>query len=136
MTKSPITIWIICKNTISVWLRNRSLIAASLLPPVAFLAAGFFAAAAVSHSPVALVNLDKGRQGVIMSNIIHSTDVFRVTDASPSQAQKLIKAVRVAAVITIPAAFSQNVTDHQPAKINMEINNLNLDFTNDIRRSV
>jgi ABC-2 type transport system permease protein len=136
MTKSPITIWIICKNTISVWLRNRSLIAASLLPPVAFLAAGFFAAAAVSHSPVALVSLDKGQQGIVMSKIIHSTDVFRVTDASPSKAQNLIKNVRVAAIITIPADFSQHVNHHQPAAINVEINNLNLDFTNDIRRSV
>lgn len=136
MIRSLRTVWIICKNTISVWLRNRSLIAASLLPPIAFLAAGFFAAAAVSHSPVALVTLDNGRQGAVMSKMIHSSDVFRVTDTSASQAQRLIKAVRVAAVITIPANFSQHVSDHQPAAIDVEINNLNLDFTNDIRRSV
>lgn len=129
-------IWIICKNTIRIWLRNRSLIAASLLPPVAFLAAGFFAAAAVSHSPVALVSLDQGPQGVTMAKIIHSSGVFRVTNASPEQAQKLIKTLRVAAIITIPADFSKRVTLHQSSPINVEINNLNLDFTNDIRRSV
>ena len=71
-----------------------------------------------------------------MSQIIHSADVFRVTDASPAQAQRLIKDLRVAAVITIPADFSQRVATHQPAPVDLEINNLNLDFTNDIRRSV
>ncbi len=110
--------------------------AASLLPPIAFLAAGFFAAAAVSHSPVALVSLDKGRQGQLMSKMLHYSDVFRITDTSPQQAQKLIKAVRVAAVITIPADFTQLVSEHQPAPVDVEINNLDLDFTNDIRRSV
>ena len=71
-----------------------------------------------------------------MSQIIHSTDLFRITDASAAQAQQLIKNIRVAAIITIPADFSQRVSRHEEAPVDIQINNLNLDFTNDIRRSV
>jgi ABC-2 type transport system permease protein len=126
----------ICRNTIAVWLHNRSLIAASLVPPIAFLIAGYYAAAAVSHSPVALVNLDRGVQGRRMDDIFHASDLFRLTDTNPAHAQILLKKLRVAAVITIPADFSEHVKNHQTVPINYEINNLNLDFTNDIRRSV
>jgi ABC-2 type transport system permease protein len=126
----------ICRNTITVWLRNRSLIAASLLPPIAFLFAGFYAAAAVSHSPVALVNLDPGAEGTRMAAIFHSSDLFRLTDTNPERAQILLKNLRVAAVITIPADFSDRVRKRQAVPVSYEINNLNLDFTNDIRRSV
>jgi ABC-2 type transport system permease protein len=126
----------ICRNTIAVWLRNRSLIAASLVPPIAFLAAGFFAAAAVSHSPIALVNLDSGADGRQMVAILHESDLFRITDANPHHAQALIHNVQVAAIITIPADFTARVQSRQHVSINYEINNFNLDFTNDIRRSV
>jgi ABC-type multidrug transport system permease subunit len=129
-------ILVICRHTIVVWLRNRSLIAASLVPPLAFLVAGFFAAAAVSHSPVALVNLDQGAQGQLIAKIFHDSNVFRITDTDPAQARQLIKGVRVAAVITIPADFTEKISKHQATAVDFEVNNLNLDFTNDIRRSV
>jgi ABC-type multidrug transport system permease subunit len=130
------TIWIICLHSIRVWLRNRSLIVASLVPPVAFLAAGFFAAAAVSHSPVALVTLDQGPQGRMMAQIFHQSDLFRIRDSTPEEAHKLVSEIKVAAIITIPADFTARVSRHQYTAINFEINNYNLDFTNDIRRSV
>ncbi len=129
-------IWAICRNTLSVWLRNRALIAASLLPPVAFLAAGFLAAASVSHSWVALVNLDQGYQGERLAQAIHQSDVFRVIDANQAQADTLIHGLKVAAVITIPADFTDNFYKHVRTPVTFEVNNLNLDFTNDIRRSV
>jgi ABC-2 type transport system permease protein len=130
------SIWIICRHTISVWVRNRSLIVASLVPPIAFLVAGFFAAAAVSHSPVALVTQDPGPQGQLMAQIIHQSDVFRIVDASPEQAQKLFKDIRVAAIVTIPSDFTEKISKNNTTAVDFEINNLNLDFTNDIRRSI
>jgi ABC-2 type transport system permease protein len=136
MTTSLRSIWIICRHTISVWLRNRSLIVASLLPPIAFLVAGYFAAAAVSHSPVALVTLDHGPQGQLMAQILHQSELFRIVDTSPEQAEKLIKDVRVSAIVTIPSDFTDRISSNQTTAVDFEINNLNLDFTNDIRRSI
>src|SRR6266566_10113938 len=71
-----------------------------------------------------------------MQQIFHQADVFRLTKATPQQAQMLLKNLTVVAVITIPADFTQRVEAHQTAPVDVTVNNLNLDFTNDIRRSV
>jgi len=42
----------------------------------------------------------------------------------------------VVAVITIPADFTQRFETHESSPVDVTVNNLNLDFTNDIRRAV
>jgi len=71
-----------------------------------------------------------------MQQIFHDADVFRITDATPQQAQVLFKNIDVVAIITIPVDFTQRVQAHQQAPVEVQVNNLNLDFTNDIRRAV
>lgn len=129
-------IWVIFRKDIRVWLRQPANIAATILPPLAFLLAGALGATAVGRSPVALVTLDSGAKGQQMAQIIHNADVFRLTDATPAQAQTLLNQIDVVAVITIPADFTRRVDAHVAAPIDVTVNNLNLDFTNDIRRSV
>jgi ABC-2 type transport system permease protein len=85
---------------------------------------------------VALVTLDHGSRGIQMQQIFHNAEVFRITDASPQQAQVLLKNIQVVAVITIPADFTRRIGAHERSPITVTVNNLNLDFTNDIRRSV
>ena len=71
-----------------------------------------------------------------MTQIIHNANVFRITDATPSQAQALLNHIDVIAIITIPADFTQRVDAHMAVPIDVTVNNLNLDFTNDLRRSL
>jgi ABC-2 type transport system permease protein len=129
-------VWIILRKDIRVLLRQPVNIAATILPPLAFLLVNALGAAAVGRNPVALVTLDKGIKGQQMAQIIHNADVFRITDATPAQAHALLNNVAVAAIITIPSDFTQRVNAHENAPIDVIVNNLNLDFTNDIRRSV
>src|SRR5437588_2284971 len=98
-------IWVILRKDIRIWLRQPSIIGATLLPPIAFLLVGALGAAAVGRSPVALVTLDQGARGQQIAQVIRNADVFRITDTTPSQAQTLLKNVDVAAIITIPADF-------------------------------
>ncbi len=128
--------WVILRKDIRIWLRQPANIAATILPPLAFLLVGALGAAAVGRSPVALVTLDGGAKGRQMAQIIHNADVFRITDATPARAQALLNNIDVVAIITIPANFTQHVDAHVSAPIDVTVNNLNLDFTNDIRRSV
>jgi ABC-2 type transport system permease protein len=130
------SIWVILRKDIRVLFRQPVNIAATLLPSIAFLLVNALGAAAVGRNPVALVTLDQGTGGRQMAQIIHNADVFRITDATPTQAQALLKNVDVAAIITIPADFTQRENGHLNAPIDVVVNNLNLDFTNDIRRSV
>lgn len=119
-----------------IWLRQPTNIAATVVPPLAFLLVEALGAAAVGRSPVALVLQDPGAKGVQMAQIIHNADVFRITDANARQARVLINNLDVVAIITIPPNFTRNVDAHQPATVDVTVNNLNLDFTNDIHRSV
>jgi ABC-2 type transport system permease protein len=129
-------IWVILRKDIRIWLRQPVTVGTTFIPPIGFLLVGALGAAAVGRSPVALVTLDTGPKGVQMAQIFHSADVFRITDASPQQARDLYNKIDVVAIITIPADFTRRVDAHQSAPIDVTVNNLNLDFTNDIRRSV
>ena len=128
--------WIIFRKDLRVLLRQPVNIAATLVPPIAFLLVNALGAVAIGRNPVALVTLDQGVKGQQMAQIIHNADVFRITDATPAQARVLLNNIDVAAIITIPADFTQRVDAHVNAPIDVTVNNLNLDFTNDIRRSV
>jgi ABC-2 type transport system permease protein len=128
--------WAIYKKDLAIWAHNRLLAVGSLVPALAILVVVAAEAAAVGLSPVALVTLDSGPQGKEMQQIFHQANVFRITDASPQQAQALLKNLQVVAVITIPADFTQRVEAHDPSPVDVRVYNLNLDFTNDIRRAV
>ncbi len=137
MLSTPVrTIWAIFKKDLAIWLLNRRNLVATIIPPLVFLLVQALGAVAVGRSPVALVTLDHGPKGLQMQQIFHDADVFRITDATPAQAQQLLKGIKVVAVITIPANFTQRVDAHENSPIDVTVNNLNLDFTNDIRRSV
>ncbi len=129
-------IWAILRKDLQVWLRQPAIVAATLIPPVSFLLVQALGAAAVGRSPVALVVLDSGPQGQQVAQSIVNANVFRVRPATPAQAQVLLKNLDVVAVITIPADFSQRFKTRQPDPVQVTVNNLNLDFTNDIRRAV
>jgi len=129
-------VWTICKKDLRVWLRQPSNVAITVLPALALLFVDALSAGAVGRSPVALVTLDQGPRGQQMAQVIHQADLFRVSDATPAQAQVLYNNLDVVAILTIPANFTQSVEAHAPIHIEVQINNLNTDFTNDIRRAV
>jgi ABC-2 type transport system permease protein len=129
-------VWAIIRKDILVWVRTPANIAATILPAVALLLVQALGSAAVGRSPVALVVNDAGPQAQQLAASIRHADVFRLTTTDTAHAQTMLHTLNVVAVITIPAGFSQRVQSGQHAAVDVLVNNLNLDFTNDIRRSV
>jgi ABC-2 type transport system permease protein len=129
-------VWTICKKDLRVWLRHPSNVAITVLPALALLFVDTLSTGAVGRSPVALVTLDHGAKGQQMAQIIRQADLFRVSDVTPEEAQALYRNLDVVAILTIPANFTRAIEAHAPAHIAVQINNLNTDFTNDIRRAV
>ncbi len=129
-------VWIVFKKDVRVWLRQPVNLAVIFIPALGFLLVSALGTAAVGRSPVALVTLDHGSKGIQMQHIFHDADVFRISDATPEHAHQLYNQIQVVAIITIPADFTERVEAHQQSPIDVEVNNLNLDFTNDIRRAV
>jgi ABC-type multidrug transport system permease subunit len=128
--------WVIMRKDLQVWLRQPVTLAATVAPALVLILVELLGAQAVGRSPVALVVQDSGSQGTRMAQSIRDANVFRLQEVDAVRAQALLKNLDVVAVVTIPAGFSQRVQSHQSATVNVTVNNLNLDFTNDIRRAV
>ena len=128
--------WLIMLKDLRVFLRQPTNLAVTFVPPLALLLVQALGASAVGRSPVALVVLDRGAEGARMAASIRAADVFRLHQVDAAQAAALLHNLDVVAVITIPADFSEELQSHRPAPIEVTVNNLNLDFTNDIRRAV
>jgi ABC-type multidrug transport system permease subunit len=120
----------------SIWIQQPINMTATLVPALCFLLITAIGSYTVGRSPVALVTLDPGRQGQEMHQIFHNDEIFRITDATPAQAEVLFKNIQVSAIITIPKDFTRRVEAHQQAPIDVRVNNLNTDFTNDIRTAI
>ncbi len=128
--------WAIYRKDLLVWVHHPLIALGNLIPTLILLAFLAVTTVAVGRSPVALVTLDHGPQGQEMQQIFQQDEAFRVTDASPQEAQALFARLDVVAVITIPANFTKRVAAHESAPIEVTVDNLNLDFTNDIRRAI
>jgi ABC-2 type transport system permease protein len=130
------TVWAIIKKDVTTWFFQPASSLGTVLPALAVLLVGALLASAVGRSPVALVVLDSGPPAQQLAQSIRGADVFRLTETNPRQALALLKDLDVVAVITIPADFTRRYQAHEPDPVLVEVDNLNLDFTNDVRRAV
>src|SRR5919202_3684695 len=136
--KSWLAILAIVRKDIGVWLRQPTAITATILPAIAFMIILYFGAQAVGRNPVALVVQDNGPHAQELVSILNNSDAFKVSLVTSKQgeAEKALKHIQVAAVITIPPNFDIAFNTHKSDPVTIHINNLNLDFTNDLRRSL
>lgn len=89
-----------------------------------------------SHAPTAVVMNDTGPYAQQFYNAMDHAHSFQLQKAGASEANDLISAGRIVAVVTIPPDFDTRIAHNQPVQVSVRINNLNTDFTNDIRRAV
>jgi len=86
--------------------------------------------------PTAVVMQDYGPYAQKFYQSMGTTHSFHLQQLSASEASNLLHAGRIVAVVTIPPDFDQRIQQNQPVKVKVQINNLNTDFTNDIRRAL
>src|ERR1700687_5882702 len=87
-------------------------------------------------APTAVVLADNGPYAQQFCQAMADAHSFRLQPASAQEASDLIQAGRIVAVVTVPADFDARVQNNEPVQVDVQINNLNTDFTNDIRRAV
>ena len=137
-TSLIIPILAIVRKDIGVWLRQPATIASTVLPAVALLVILFFFQQAVGRNPVAIVVQDSGPHAQELVRILSDSNAFKIAMITTAQqnAEEALKQLKIAAVITIPSNFDAAFDSHEPDPVTIHINNLNLDFTNDLRRSL
>src|SRR5919205_31906 len=138
VANSWLAILAIVRKDIGIWLRQPTAITATILPAIAFMIILYFGAQAVGRNPVAIVVQDNGSRAQELVSILNSSDAFKVSVVTSKQdeAEQALKHIQVAAVITIPSNFDIAFNAHKSNPVTIHINNLNLDFTNDLRRSL
>src|ERR1051325_944164 len=90
---------------------------------------------AVGRQPVALVRLSHGKVSDEVVEILRESDGFFLSESTAAEAADNLRDQWVSAVITIPEGFDEDVAT-KSATVEARINNVDLDFSDDIRRSV
>lgn len=129
-------IWACARKDIKTALTERTFTIIGLFLPVNFLILMSLFVLGGSQAPTAVVMQDKGPYAQQFYDAMSHAHSFRLQQASATEARNLISAGRIVAVVTIPSDFDARITQNQPIQIDVQINNLNTDFTNDIRRAV
>ncbi len=118
------------------WRKMPLTAACALIPPIAMTLVLVTLSLAVTQQPVALVVQGNGPASMQMAQIIQSdTDAYDLTITNATTANSMLQDEKVAAVITIPSTFDEQVANGT-GKVLLTINNVDFDFSDDIRRSV
>jgi ABC-2 type transport system permease protein len=140
MTQGPAytlrVIWACMKKDIKSALTERAFTIISVFVPVNILILLSLFVVSGGLAPTAVVMNDTGPYARQFYNAMAHANSFVLQKATPSQANNLIQSGKVVAVVTIPANFDSAISQNQPVQVGVDINNLNTDFTNDIRRAV
>lgn len=130
-------IWTCMVRDIKSMLTDRAFTFMGLFMPLnAFLLMILFVLAG-SAAPTAVVMQDKGPYAQQFYQSMSAAPYsFHLRQTSASEATNLLETGRIVAVVIIPPDFDQRIQQKQPVKVGVQINNLNTDFTDDIRRAL
>ncbi len=129
-------IWACMKKDVKVALTDRIFAILSVFLPVNFLILFSLFVLAGSQAPTAVVMNDTGPYAQQFYRSMAGAHSFALRKTSAYEAQTLIQAGRIVAVVTIPSDFDTRIRNNQTVTVDVNINNLNTDFTADIRRAV
>jgi ABC-2 type transport system permease protein len=130
------SVFTIALHDLSRWRKMPLTAACALIPPIAMMLILATLSLAVTQQPVALVVEGNGAASMHMVQIINSdTDAYYLTITNASTANMLLENEQVAAIITIPSNFDAEVANGT-GKVLLTLNNVDFDFSDDIRRSV
>jgi ABC-2 type transport system permease protein len=128
-------IWAIAALDVSVWLRSRWAVAAALLPPLGMAVLVGLLTVSVGQQPVALVVEGRGELAQRLAALYRADeDAYLLSVLDRRTAEDALRSQRVAAVIVIPADFDQRARTGD-ARVVLELNNVDIDVADDIRRA-
>jgi len=117
--------------------RNCAFVALTALAAVSFLVMVSLFGLTGSRAPMALINLDGGpyAQGLIEA-LLGAHHSFALKYMSEAEAEKALRHGRLVGIIAIPARFSEDIARGITVPIDVRIDNVNVDLTNDVQRAL
>jgi len=116
---------------------SRTFVLLTVLAALNFLALVTLFGLTGSYAPTAIVNLDAGPYGAAfvraLENAHHS---FRLEPMSAARAAARLRAGTIVAAIVIPADFSAGIAAGEQVPIDLTIDNVDVDLTDDVQRAL
>lgn len=128
--------WAVARNDLRSWLRSPWAIAAAVVPPLGMAAFVWVLTLAVGKQPVALVVQGTGPATQrIVALFRDDLEAYSLRQMTAPDAAQAMRDQRVAGIVTVPTDFDAAVI-HGGATIRLDLNNVNLDLSDDLRRTV
>jgi len=128
--------WSLAQLDLLLWRRMPWAIASALIPPLGMAIMLVVLSLTVTQEPVALVIQSQGAYTNQMAAMLEAdTDSYALSVMNAQQAIQALHDQYIAAIITIPPGFDQQVITHT-ARLQLTLNNIDIDFSDDIRRSM
>lgn len=117
-------------------LTERAFMVTSIIIPINFLLLFLLFALTGGEAPIAVVLEDHGPYALQFVSAMEHSHSFIIQQATTIEAQNLMRQGRIVSIITIPASFDSSLQKGFEVQLPVVVNNLDVDFTNDIRRAV
>ena len=128
--------WACARKDFRVALTDRLFTILGLFVPANVLILMSLFVLAGSKAPTAVVMQDSGPYAQAFFQAMSQAHSFSLRVSPAAEASRLMAAGQIVAVVTVPPDFDARIRQDQPVQVGVEINNLNTDFTNDIRRAI
>jgi ABC-type transport system involved in multi-copper enzyme maturation permease subunit len=116
---------------------NFWFVALTALAAVSFLVMVSLFGLTGAYAPVALINLDGGPHSQSFIEALNGAHhSFALKYMSAEEAETALHSGRLVGIITIPAGFSADVARGITVPIDVRIDNVNVDMTNDVQRAL
>jgi ABC-type multidrug transport system permease subunit len=117
-------------------LTERAFLSTSVMLPINFILLFLLFALTGGQAPTAIVLEDKGPYAQQFISAMEHSHSFIVQQTTAADAQKLMRLGQIVAIVTVPPNFDTALKHGDQIQLPVGVNNLNVDFTNDIRRAV
>lgn len=134
--RSLLVIRVMAIKDIRSSLTERAFMITSVIIPINFLLLFLLFALTGGQAPTAIVLEDKGPYAQQFLSAMEHSHSFIIQQTTSVDAQNLMKKGQVVAIVTLPDNFDSLLRQGNQVQLRVVLNNLNVDFTNDIRRAV
>lgn len=123
------------KDLRSVW-TERAFLFQTIILPLNYNMLLILFALSGSNAPTAVVMRESGPYAQQFYSALAGAHSFRLQNATADQAQALMQSGEIVAIVTIPVNFDARLQTGQAVQVGLQVNNLNTDFTDDVRRGL
>lgn len=132
-----LTVWAVTAHFLRMSRRNLAFTATALIIPINYLFLFLLTILNGAQAPTDVVVI--GRGGASVERFVaamHASDSFDIRRVDGRTAHRDFHDGQVVALIVIPRDFNAAIAHGRPARIDESIDNLDIDFTDDIRRGL